>query len=250
MIYITGDTHGQFDKLYFLENSMDDHETKQENYLIICGDFGGIRTGTEKELSGLQKELCFPFKVLFVSGNHENYDALEKFPVTEWHGGKVQRISENIIHLMRGQVYEIQGKKFFTFGGASSHDIADGILEPNDPNFAEKFRKLYDSHALFRVNHQSWWKQELPTDVEMSEGLQNLHSHNNTVDYVITRCAPTTVQYAFGLDNYEKDILTEYLEQIKNTVSFEHWFYGHYHKDRTIYNKFTCVCDAVIELPE
>ena len=118
MIYITGDTHGEFDKLYFLENSMDDHKIKQENYLIICGDFGGIRTGTEEELYELKREICFPFKVLFVSGNHENYDALEKFPVAEWHGGKVQCISENIIHLMRGQIYEIQGKKFFTFGGA------------------------------------------------------------------------------------------------------------------------------------
>lgn len=83
----------------------------------------------------------------------------------------------------------------------------------------------------------------------MEEGLRNLAAHNNTVDYIITHCAPTTVQYAFGLDNYEKDMLTEYLEQIKKTVSFEHWFYGHYHKDRTICNKFTCVCDAVIELP-
>ena len=31
---------------------------------------------------------------------------------------------------MRGQVFEIEGKTFFTMGGAASHDIQDGILDP------------------------------------------------------------------------------------------------------------------------
>ena len=248
MIFITGDTHGNFDKLCFLANSMDDYEKAQENYLIICGDFGGIWTGTEEERADLEKELCYPFKILFVSGNHENYDALEKYPVSEWHGGKVQHISENITHLMRGQVFEIQGKKFFTFGGASSHDIMDGILERDDSDFREKFWKLYSAYALFRVNHQSWWKQELPSREEMAEGLKNLALADNKVDYIITHCAPTTVQYAFGLNNYEKDVLTEYLAPLTKSVSLAHWYYGHYHKDRTIYNKYTCVYDDFIEL--
>ncbi len=39
---------------------------------------------------------------------------------------------------MRGQVFEIDGKKIFTFGGASSHDISGEILETDDPEFKEK----------------------------------------------------------------------------------------------------------------
>lgn len=31
-------------------------------------------------------------------------------------------IQKSFLHLMRGQVFEIDGKKIFTFGGASSHD--------------------------------------------------------------------------------------------------------------------------------
>ena len=42
---------------------------------------------------------------------------------------------------MRGQVYEINGKTFFTFGGASSHDIQDGILDPNDFVDYDDFRR-------------------------------------------------------------------------------------------------------------
>ena len=53
-------------------------------------------------------------------------------------GGKIQRIRPSIIHLMRGQVYLIDGKKVFSFGGASSQDIRDGILEIDDPLYKEK----------------------------------------------------------------------------------------------------------------
>ena len=37
---------------------------------------------------------------------------------------------------MRGQVFTIDDKTFFTFGGAQSHDIRDGILETDDPRIA------------------------------------------------------------------------------------------------------------------
>jgi hypothetical protein len=67
---------------------------------------------------------------------------LNAYPVEEWHGGKVHKIRPSVIHLMRGQVYELQGKKFFTFGGAQSHDISGGILELDDPDLYEKRRKL------------------------------------------------------------------------------------------------------------
>ena len=76
-----------------------------------------------------------PFTLAFVDGNHENYDAIESYHVEEWHGGKIQRIRPHVLHLMRGQIFELEGYRFFTMGGARSHDIEDGILELNDPNF-------------------------------------------------------------------------------------------------------------------
>ncbi|MBQ7980959.1 MAG: hypothetical protein IJ305_05050 [Oscillospiraceae bacterium] len=38
MIYITGDTHGE--KVRFIENNMGDDSWSEQDYLIICGDFG------------------------------------------------------------------------------------------------------------------------------------------------------------------------------------------------------------------
>ena len=53
---------------------------------------------------------------------HENFDRLEKYRVSKKYGGKVQKITENCYHLMRGERYDINGFKFLCIGGAESHD--------------------------------------------------------------------------------------------------------------------------------
>ena len=72
------------------------------------------------------------FTTLFVDGNHENFERLYRYPVEEWHGGKIHKIRDSVIHLMRGETYDIDNKKFFVFGGAKSHDIRDGILNKEE----------------------------------------------------------------------------------------------------------------------
>lgn len=64
-----------------------------------------------------------PWTTLFVDGNHENFELLDDYPVSSWHGGKVHFIKESVIHLMRGQIDTIDGQTFFTFGGGYSCDI-------------------------------------------------------------------------------------------------------------------------------
>lgn len=95
-----------------------------------------------------------------MDGNYENFDRLYSYPVEEWHGGKVYKIRNSVIHLMCGQVFEIDGKKIFTIGGARSHDISGGILEFDDPDFRLKKKKLDQGWKTYRINHLSWWEQE------------------------------------------------------------------------------------------
>lgn len=130
--------------------------------MIICGDFGGV---WDRDASG-KKETWWldwlenrPFTTLFVDGNHENFDRLYSYPVEMWNGGKVHKIRPSVIHLMRGQVYRIDGKKIFSFGGARSHDISGGILEPEDPDYAQKKKQLDQGWEPYRINHVSWWAQ-------------------------------------------------------------------------------------------
>lgn len=132
MIYITGDCHQDF-RRFSTRIFPEQKEMTKDDYVIVCGDFGGVwnRGGENKEEKHLMDWLeGKPFTTLFVDGNHENFDRLYACPVEEWHGGKVHKIRPTVIHMMRGQVFAIDGKSVFTFGGASSHDIDGGILEP------------------------------------------------------------------------------------------------------------------------
>ena len=152
MIYITGDCHGNFER-FNVSIFPEQNDMTKDDYVIICGDFGGVWNKDEEskmETMILDWLDCKPFTTLFVSGNHENFDRLMADPVEEWHGGKVQRIRPSVIHLIRGQVYKLEGKKIFTFGGASSHDIDGGILELDDSDFKKKKKELdkeINSHA-------------------------------------------------------------------------------------------------------
>ena len=172
-IYITGDTHIPIDITKLNTHRWPDQKLlTKKDYLIICGDFGLIWNWKKTAVSipACPFDECWtgeeaywytwlnnkPFTTLWVDGNHENYDRIKKYPVTEWHGGKVQKISDSIIHLMRGQIYTIDGKTFFTMGGAESHDrgIATGT---------EKID-----------THKTWWKEERPYKKEWVEAESNL----------------------------------------------------------------------------
>ena len=197
-IFTTGDTHGNFERFrpeYFPEGQ----ELTKEDVVLQLGDFGGVWFGDERDDEALDWLKGLPFTVAFVSGNHENYDALVKYPIENWHGGRVQPVRPHVLHLMRGQVFELAGRTFFTMGGAASHDIEDGILSLEDPNFERKYLTLKrKEHARFRIDHLSWWREELPSEEEYAEARRNLDAHGWAVDYILTHCAPTSIALQFS----------------------------------------------------
>lgn len=236
MIYITGDCHADFSR-FSTAIFPEQREMTKEDYVIICGDFGGVWTKDKEsprekwDLNWLEDK---SFTTLFVDGNHENFDRLYSYPVEKWHGGKVHRIRDSVIHLMRGQVFEIEDRKIFTFGGASSHDVQGGILEPEDPDYKKKKKELDKGWLPYRINHFSWWERELPTESEMAEGLINLEKNNNKVDFIVTHCCASSTQALYSEGRFTSDVLTDYLEKIRQTVNFKKWFFGHYHDNKNI----------------
>lgn len=237
-IFITGDTHADFRRFRKKSFPRQAGLTK-DDYVIICGDFGGLWDGTPRERNWLDWLEARPFTTLFVSGNHENYDLLSALPVEAWRGGKVQRVRPSVVHLMRGQVYELDGRRFFTMGGASSHDIDGGILDPADPQLKRKCRQLDARGALYRIEHLSWWREELPSGAEYREARANLEKCGWEVDFIVTHCCPTLVLEALGVENCRPDALTDFLEEVAGNCRFRHWFFGHYHDDRRVGEKFT-----------
>ena len=223
MITITGDTHGVADRF-------DDarlRKLKKGDFLIVCGDFGYLWNSgraEEKLLNRLGKK---KYNILFVDGCHENYDLLKAYPVSEWNGGKVQQISGNLYHLMRGQIYELEGKKLFAFGGGESSD-----------------KQMY-------MDMEKWWPQEMPSLEEMSEGIRNLKQAGMTVDYIVTHSPAPTMNLYLRNDTLEKNQLEMFFEQLVKNVKFERWFFGSLHIDRNITAAYRSLFnDIVIANPE
>ena len=222
MIYVTGDCHGNFRRFqseYFPEQA---NMTKDDT-VIITGDFGGVWFGDSRDDETLGWLERLPFTLAFVCGNHENYDALERYPVAEWHGGKVHRVRPHVLHLMRGQIFELESYRFFTMGGAKSHDT---------------------NH---RINHISWWRQELPSDEEYSEALQNLERYNWQVDYIITHCAPTSIAL-MGSRHNEADRLTDFLQEVRERAKYYYWLFGHYHDNKAIDEKHILLWEQIVRV--
>lgn len=247
MMYVTGDTHGDWIKRLRTDSFPEQNEMTKDDYVLVLGDFG-VWDNSNRENYNLDWLENKPFTTLFVSGNHENYDILDSLQVEEWHGGKVNYLRPSVIHLMRGQVFEIEGKTFFAFGGASSHDISDGVLENGDPRIKEW---SHDYTKMFRVNHVSWWERELPSEEEMQEGLRNLERYDNKVDYIISHSPYTSLlrQIDCWSGLYQPDILTDYLQKIKQSVEYKHWLFGHMHINETYHwERSSCLYEQIIRL--
>lgn len=241
-VYITGDCHGDW-RRFSSRNFPEQKQMSRDDFVIVCGDFG-LWHDTKEEQNWLDWLAEKSFTLLFVDGNHENFDRLygDEFEVIDFHGGKAHKIRENIFHLMRGYVFKLCGKKFFAFGGASSHDIDDGILDPKDFDTTEELiytaNEWVRERKMFRIKGVSWWSQELPTIEEMEHGKKSLEENNNEVDYVITHCCPQTIASVLSRGLYKHDSLTSYFNEIMENVKFTKWYCGHYHKDSVLFDKF------------
>lgn len=226
-IFITGDTHADYDWKKLMTKSFPvQKELTKDDYVIIAGDFGGVflLDRTDKYIQKNYNERNFT--TLFVDGNHENHDALDAYPVEEWHGGKIHKIADSVFHLMRGQVFEIGGKTFFTMGGAESTD------------------------KQYRKEGRSWWAREMPAIDEYEEAVINLEKHSGKVDYVITHCAPEATLCALNMpDMHFRSVneLTSFFDTIAQTILFKDWYFGHYHDDSDC-GKFHMLYQRIVEV--
>lgn len=221
-IYVLGDTH----RTKNINKLLEINKLTSNDYVIITGDFGIIMPDLHKELLyELEKK---DFTILFCDGNHEGFDVLNSYPIENWNGGNIHKIGHNVFHLMRGQVFEIEGKKIFTFGGAETID---------------------------KVNRNigiDWWKEEIPSYSEMNIALENLEKNNNKVDFIITHdCRTRTLHYLcskYSFCPYE-NVVNEFLEYIYSILDFKHWYFGHYHLDMpNVYDKETLVFNDLIKI--
>lgn len=219
MVYVTGDTHGDFSR--FQHPAL--RRANEEDVLIVCGDFGFFWDDSKAEQKLRRKITDLKYTVAFVDGCHENYDLLESFPTAEWNGGTARVIAPNLVHLMRGQIYTICGKSFFTFGGGHSQDFEYRTAE-------------------------NWWEREQPTYQEIVEGAKRLEEHGNTVDYIITHEPPASLKDCLRIDTRQRLEIHAFFEDLTQICDFHQWYFGKCHLNRYVPVKYYAVFDDIYAL--
>ena len=219
MIFITGDTHGNIDfyKLLYLR----EEKVTYNDYLIICGDAGIC--WSKKELPRmLALYNSLGITIIYVDGNHENFEMLDEMPLVEYKGALMHRISQHIFHVLRGEIMILEGKSFLCIGGAVSIDKS------------------------IRIPYLSWWPEEEITNHDIDNALANLEKVNNKVDYVITHCCDSiTVTKEL---HFKRDVCTDQLNFIDKLVTYKKWYFGHYHFDIDFSEKKSCLYQRVIKI--
>ncbi len=234
-IFLTGDLHGfqnaDGDKLTSRKFPLQKELTKKD-YVIILGDFGLLwnESKTDKYWRDWLGERNFT--TLFLSGNHENYDRIDKLPTVEMFGNPVGKVNDSIYHLRHGYIYTIANKTFFTFGGGFSIDKAR------------------------RTESVSWWAREMPSQEEYKRGLDQLVSVNNEVDYILTHSCSnemfTELNYHTNMShkiNGEVE-LRNYFDTIRNIIKHKMWYFGHFHYDFLSDDHWQVMYNLVKEIKE
>ena len=219
MVYITGDMHGELSR--FKDPVF--KKMKAGDVLIVCGDFGFIWDGSRQEQMALRKLREKPFTIAFVDGCHENFDILEhRFRTVRWRGGMAHLIAPNIFHMMRGEIFTIDDRTFFAFGGGHSQDFE------------------------FRQGTRNWWQREQPTHSEIRRAIHNLNLHDAKVDYIITHEPPASLKDCLGVDMQQRLEIHTFFEDIIKQCEYRKWFFGKCHMDRFIPMKFYAMFEDVL----
>lgn len=215
---MTGDIHADIRRL----KGRAAKQLKKGDILLVCGDFGFLWDGSPKELRLLDWLGKRPYQILFVEGTHDNIDLLSGYPEETLYGGQVRRVSGNCCQLLRGECYEIEGKRVFALGGGESTDMD------------------------IRVEGETWWSRELPSAEELAHARETLASLNQQVDYIITHSVAPTVNKFLDREQMQINLLLAFLNEISETVQFKRWYFGSCHLDKAIPPKYCAVYQEIL----
>ena len=225
--YITGDLHGKL-----LSEKSKLPALSKEDYIIVCGDFGFLLSDKkskfeEENLDKLQNEVNGA-TICFIDGNHENFNRLESLKTEYKFENEVGKVRDGIYHLKRARPYVINGKSIFTFGGAISTD------------------------RMSRIPNQNWWYQEVPSknDLILAENVITAKKF----DYIITHTCPVSIREKIQSKKlFNLHCPTEIaLESLKRNINndFSVWYFGHFHADEIIQDKFRLLYRDIVKLGE
>ena len=203
MIYITGDTHGNFEHIESFCKRMD---TSTDDILIILGDAGINFYGEEYDRRKKIYLNSLPITLFCIHGNHEQRPyTISSYKEKEWHEGIVYYEEEfsSILFAKDGEIFDLDGKKTIVLGGAYSID---------------KYFRLLRGYP--------WWSDEQPSMEIKQYAEQRLEEQNWKIDIVLSHTGPLKFEpremFLEGIDQSRVDKSTEiWLDYIENKLSYK-----------------------------
>ena len=228
MIYITGDTHGDFSRI---ERFCDRFHPSKDDVMIILGDAGFNYYGGKRDQRAKKRMAELPITIFSIHGNHEmRPGTIPSYRLRKWNGGMVfvEDDYPNLLFAVDGEVFDMGGQKTIVIGGAYSVD---------------KYYRL--------ANGWNWWADEQPTP-EMKKGIEKVLDYENwKVDAVLTHTVPLKYEpvevFLPQIDQSKVDKSTEtWLDSIEDRLTYRRWYAGHYHTEKSI-DKLTILFESIRE---
>lgn len=216
MIFITGDTHGDFSRVYSLFHKYD---VCRNDILIILGDAGINYYGGKKDKRLKEQLRDLPITIFAIHGNHERRPGtIPTYKEVRWHNGIVYKEDEypNILFAKDGEIYNFDGIKAIAIGGAYSVD---------------KYYRLMQGY--------NWWADEQPDEDIKARVEQTLSDNKNRIDVILSHTSPAqyipTEMFIEGVDQSTVDRSTEdWLKELESKIQYQKWYCGHYHTNKSI----------------
>lgn len=230
MVYVTGDIHGDINKV---KDFCKFYNTKQKDILILLGDVGFNYYLNERDelMKAIASEL--PITLFCIRGNHEarplstNCDYIPK----PFCGGMILQEEQfpNIKFAMDGEVYYFNNKKCLVLGGAYSVD--------------KQYRIMM---------HWQWFPDEQLSKTERTTIYDNIAG--DTFDYILSHTCPyNTRPIHLFIPNINQSTvdnsMEKWMQNIADNVSFSKWYFGHFH-DNWQNDNYIMLYDKVIRLGE
>lgn len=216
VVLITGDTHRNFKRIIqFCEK----YPTTKEDVLIILGDAGINYCNDIRDTYVKERLAQLPITLFCIHGNHEmRPETIDSYKSIIWKGGRayVENKYPNLIFAKDGEIYTLADKKVLVIGGAYSVD---------------KWYRLQQGYG--------WFEDEQPSEEIKNYVEKQMEISDWAVDVVLSHTTPYQYRpvdlFLDFVDQSTVDSSTEkWLMSLEEKLSYDKWYAGHYHCDRTI----------------